>query len=476
MKKFLTVLFLIQGIMLFGQTTFTGTGNWSDAGNWSAGVPTSASTAIIDGTLTVDGDAECTDLTINASAVVSVNPGNLLTVSGTLTNKAGVSGLILQSDATGTGMLLNNTEGVQATVEQYIVKDKWHYMGIPVYTQTGVDPNNYYYNDPYSGYIEDVNSVLHNCYVAWSQEAEAEYGTVSGWHYLSSGDAMHVLQGYAVQYNLSSSDNDTTVAFTGTLNTGTISVNWSSEYYGYNLIANPYPVTMDWDAAGGKTLTNTNDAFYVWNPDLNSGTGAYGSYGSYVSGGSTNGQTQYIAPMQGFFIRVWNVSSAVSFNNGCKTVNGPASFQKVNTANLQETQIKLAVTDNDINYDEMLLRIKDGSTKGFDRSMDAGKMKAMESKQPLLYSEIDSEEYSINSIPEISEDTKIQLKIVVKTDGEQKLVLKDLENYNYPYSIMLFDENGNELSSLDRAGYSFSGKAGEVKSFYLGFKISKIVE
>lgn len=273
---------------------FTGTGNWSSKANWDNGIPGATTNATIAGTCTIDANYEVAELTINSGQILSINPGKVLTVSGDLTNNAGITGLVLNSDATGTAMLMNNTPGVQATVEQYLTKDKWHYMGIPV------------------THINDVNDVFHNCYVAWSEESEAISASENGWYYLKAGDPLNAFMGYAIQYNTGNNDNDTTITFTGTLNTATIDTIFDSEYYGYNFISNPYPTTINWNISGGKTLTNTNNAIYVWNPDMN-------SYGSYVNGSSSDGQTQYIAPMQGFFIQVTTVTAGISFNDNAKS-------------------------------------------------------------------------------------------------------------------------------------------------------------
>ncbi len=53
-------------------------------------------------------------------------------MNGTLSNETGASGLIIQSDATGTGSLIHNTASILATVERFIPND-WK-MAFPFFT------------------------------------------------------------------------------------------------------------------------------------------------------------------------------------------------------------------------------------------------------------------------------------------------------------------------------------------------------
>lgn len=457
---------------------FTGTGNWSEAARWTNGLPGSTTDVTISGTCTVDADYTVAALTITNGYVLHIDPVHILTVSGTLANNAGATGLILESDATGTGMLMNNSTGVQASVEQYLKKYQWHFMGIPV---TG---------------IPDVSVPLHGCYVIWIDESDAYDALSTGWQYLASGNSMKVMGGYAVRFGWDASlfpkSVDTTVTFSGILNTGVQDTIFDSETEGWNFISNPYPVTLNWEGSG-KTITNGNDAFYLWNPNLNSGTGSYGSYGSYVSGGSTNGQTQYIPPMQGFFFQVWATNAAISFDNTCKASISSAVFcdagilheneenifrteMAVPGTGIGEPYIKMAITSNGINYDETLIRVNDKATELFDGHYDAAKLKAIDTRQSQIYSVNDGIEYSINTLPEFSEKTVIPLRIMINETGKHMLTLKEMRNKLINCPLTLYDNNGKALANLSETIFNFEGQKGEIKSFYLGLGIRNAEE
>ncbi|PKP51674.1 MAG: hypothetical protein CVT92_12160 [Bacteroidetes bacterium HGW-Bacteroidetes-1] len=71
-----------------------------------------------------------------------IESGETLTVYGTLTNNAGITGLIMKSDASGTASLMHNTANVSATFERYMNDadwtdwtDGWHFVSSPVAMQ-----------------------------------------------------------------------------------------------------------------------------------------------------------------------------------------------------------------------------------------------------------------------------------------------------------------------------------------------------
>jgi len=116
----------------------TSTG-WDDDSNWCGGVPVSGTNVIIpfgtDYSPTVNiTNALCNNLTINSGATLTINAGNALTIAGTLTNSAGASGLILESNATKTASLICNTSDiVPATFNRYISgsSESWHFLSSP---------------------------------------------------------------------------------------------------------------------------------------------------------------------------------------------------------------------------------------------------------------------------------------------------------------------------------------------------------
>ncbi|MCF8359985.1 MAG: T9SS type A sorting domain-containing protein [Prolixibacteraceae bacterium] len=425
--------------------TWTGATNtdWATSTNWDiAAVPTNTNDVVIpnvDNDPEIATNAESYNLTVNNDAIVSINAGGTLSVNNTLTNNADTTGLVLNSTATETGRLVNNTAGVPATVKQYLVKDGWHYMGIP-FTET------------------PKASVLSGLWVTENDEATATNNTESGWSYLDTSSVVIPGKGYGIY---SDADADTTVTLYGTLLTGDKTTNTTNTNEGWNFIANPYPCTIDWEVVNGN-LSNVNDAIYLWDPTLNSGNG---TYATYIDGTGTNGQTQYIAPMQGFFVKA-TAAGSVTFTNDAKT----AVASNFKSESLQSI-IRLAASDTEGRTDETVIRFKSTATNRFDGHMDAYKLKA-NSLTPQLYSVYNSDEYSINSIPQVYEELIIPLELMVKTNGEHTVALSELSNYNYPYPLILKNPETGESVNLQNEDYRFEASEGETVSLLLEFSES----
>ena len=99
-------------------------GNWSNSGTFNRGTGTlnfngSAASNIIGSetfyNLTISNTSDIvtasSDITINN--LLTIAPNASFTVNGDLTNNNGENGILIQSDASGTGSLLHNTDGVQ---------------------------------------------------------------------------------------------------------------------------------------------------------------------------------------------------------------------------------------------------------------------------------------------------------------------------------------------------------------------------
>ncbi|MEI6052331.1 MAG: hypothetical protein WCQ44_06485 [Opitutaceae bacterium] len=135
---------------------FSGTGIWDNATRWNVQeVPGShgdatygdvADSPIINGTCTQTVSHDVTDLTINAGKSLQINAAIEMNVTGTLTNDAGVSGILIKSSSSAANGSLKFANGSpSARVEMYSKanwnlsnpvnnKYKWQFFGIPVKT------------------------------------------------------------------------------------------------------------------------------------------------------------------------------------------------------------------------------------------------------------------------------------------------------------------------------------------------------
>lgn len=162
----------------------------------------------------------------------------------------------------------------------------------------------------------------------------------------------------------------------GPINSGTVNFNAFTSFTvdGWNLVGNPYPSTIDWDAVGW-TRTNVNNALYFLDNGLSTPV-----YATYISGASVNGGTRYIPTGQAFFVR--SSAGGVNFQ----------ATESVKAAGIQTTFFRQESVQNELRLalsrpgvrDEAVIRLKDGSTENFDSSYDAVKFKNGTSTNPVI--------------------------------------------------------------------------------------------
>jgi hypothetical protein len=305
--------------------------------------------ATVNAALTVDGN-----LSIANGCQLSITPASNMSIAGVITNNAGEPGFVLQSDATGTASLLHNTDNVPATVERYIsgASEDWHFLSSPVSNQP-IDvnwlPNGTYGNG--TGYDMYLWNEPNSCWIY-----KLDTTSVINWETVHPGFDFNVGRGYL--YSVQASN--PTKEFAGNLNNGSVTYEFTIDgsadvtLQGFNLIGNPYPSSIDWKAASGWTRTNllTSGSGYdmwIWNPTANN-YGVFNSAG--VLGSGTNDITQYIAPMQGFFVRAASSENLV-FTNSVRVHDEASNWKSA----IVWDKVKIRIESNAGNgYDEVLLQ------------------------------------------------------------------------------------------------------------------------
>lgn len=268
--------------------------------------------------------------------------------------------------------------------------------------------------------------------------------------YTNPANPLYPLQGYAADFGASMAPK--TVSMTGVVNNGALSAtfyNHNRPYTrGFNLIGNPYPSPINWDAASGLIRTNIDNAVYFFNSGIVSQyTGAYSTYINGVSSDGIAGPV--IASMQGFFVHVtdgtYPVNGSLAMNNSARVNDLSPVFHKSMAvrmdANLSRPRILLRLSagfsDHSNSADPLVLYSNPGAGRAFDKELDAIKLMNANELLPNLYSiGADASKLVVKALQGVDTTTVIPLGIETQRDGNVIFNLRNLENW--PAGLMLY--------------------------------------
>jgi len=223
----------------------------------------------------------------------------------------------------------------------------------------------------------------------------------------------------------------------------------SIENDGWNLIGNPFPSVIDWDAISGWTKENLEQSIYVRNNGLESPNFAVWNGLLGINGGSP-----YIPTGQSFWIKASGEGSPVlSANENVKSSGSTASFLRTQGTAiinlLRVTMVKGSVKD------ETAIHFRDGATIGFDNSSDSRKMFGSSFNLSSLLA--DNTRMAINSLPAFDCSASVKLAVENATTGIYRFDFSSLETFSGPIVITLTDKFTNQSFNVSGGGsYSFS--------------------
>lgn len=393
---------------------------------------------------TISGAADINNLSIESDGSLDINPGASLNVNGTATNSAHADSLVMRADATGYAQYLG--PAIAGTYEQYISGSAgWRYISSPVDGNTINDLN---FSQPFTVVTDGSNA----------QNVWAYNSTTGQWE--AGGTADISQRGVNVYFQ--NSELPMTVSTSGTLNSGngtrTVSTSyntpqagtntngggtgWEGVVEGWNLVANPYPTTLDVDAMAFPA--GMDDAIYIW--DANAG-----NFAAYVGGVGTNNGTQYIAPMNAFYVRV-NTAGTPTLDYSSAGVIASPSYLK---APVEVNGMYMTVINPFDKKDEVFVGFNYDATAEFDKSYDAYKMPSTNINVPNLATGRDV--LSINNLPEMYGGDQYTIPVVFESaqEGMHKFSW-DLTSLDYDVEVYLEDKVEGIMYPLDGNDYEFN--------------------
>jgi len=361
------------------------------------------------------------NLYVNSGSLLTVYPNAVMQVDGNL-SVIGAGKLLLKNTITEkSSLILNGDVSGKVQSEYQVLKDQKNLISSPVEMA--------------------LSQTFLNMYLRAYDEASSQWGE----YIVPTNDPMQVMRGYEL-YSLSSE----TRTFEGTPACDPKSYVISNSGNGLNLTGNPFTCFIDWENNDNKGWERNAIASAIYYPDP-SGSG---NFSVYLPGGddaiSLNNGSRYIAPMQGFFVKAGNKGSlTVNKNSRVSSLNKSKLILKNNSI-----KFKLCVIDGP--NDEVLFRVIDNSTSGFDDQLDAIKIPC-DSESPFLTLRSDDDvKYAISTIPLVNSSLDIPMNIECGKAGQFSLSAAGAFNFEYRYPVVLEDKQLNSFTDLRAdSAYSF---------------------
>jgi len=304
--------------------------------------------------------------------------------------------------------------------------------------------------------------------------------TTSGWvsYNTPTTNLLIPLQGYAVNFGAVNAPN--TFDITGVVNNGNLSVTLynhnNSITNGFNLVGNPYPSPIDWNAPGW-TKTYIDNALYYFKASTTDQYG--GTYSTYINGESSDGVVNNIIPsMQGFFVKVsdgsYPVTAILGTDNSVRITDLTHSFTKsVGGNRVPFLRLTACFSDDPASSDPVVIYFDEKAAPDFDNQMDALKLLNTDLSVVNLYSiNPDGTHLSIRSLPPISDDfCQVPLGLKLNRAGNIIFKIRDIDNTLTGMKIYLSDIiAGKEQDLLPDREYNIDLGIGKYDDrFFLNF-------
>ena len=350
------------------------------------------------------------------SGIPGVNDHAVITGTLTITAPVTVANITVEDGASILGNdLLTVTDSTQA--KRSITPNAWHLMSSSV---NGAKANSFYNNNLPPVYLQIFNNNG-----TWTGVTDKNYNLVNG-------------EGYSIW-----ADNAiATATFNGSLNYGaiTVPVLLNTGLYsggGFNLLGNPYPSAIDLDVLYS---TNTqSSSFYTWNQ----ANGQYSTYNAQTQIGQL-GATNIIPANQGFFVNV-AAAGTYTFMDAYRT-HSTTPLVKSTPANI----LRLNVQGNNLG-DETVITFNSNATNHYDFKYDSRKLMGSDDA-PQLYTVVNGEKLSINSISELIPNTSISvpMNLEVGADGSYTITASELNSFTVNTTVYLIDSKTNQTINMSQ--------------------------
>ncbi|MFI5137035.1 MAG: beta strand repeat-containing protein [Sphingobacteriales bacterium] len=235
---------------------------------------------------------------------------------------------------------------------------------------------------------------------------------------------------------------------------------------GFNMVGNPYPCSIDWNAAyggegSGIVRTNINPTIWVFNPV----TGHYDTYTTTSSSGgtATGDASNIIASGQGFFVLASGSNPQLTISENAKSVgslptgSGLLMSTKANKSVVPQL-LRLKLVVDSFNYDECVIGFNPAGSTKYNCNNDAVYFPGMNAPESLYSFSSDSVALAINFLP-LPKTKPLVIRLGVKGTLKCYYTLKRTELNAVPkiYEFWLMDKyKKDSLDIRNNTSYVFN--------------------
>ncbi|MGY5353758.1 hypothetical protein [Wenyingzhuangia sp. IMCC45467] len=437
----------------------------------------------------LSGDANCKCFKISNGAKVTVQSGEILTVTHTLASNGK---LFLYDDAQLVQTNSSSTNNGNGTIYQVIDEltpsgYRFNYITLPVNTSGtfSLSENLKFNTDAMDLEVNTDPSFINN-------DSDG-YGTTlsSNWFYTlnSSGTYTKINENTnlapGVGFTIKGPNQANRYNFIGSPNNGDITA-LTLVTNNYAIVGNPYPSAIDADTFNSVMLADniTDGTIYFW--DQPTGDSHYqdqydGGYATRINGvgapaagvTSATTPTNVIKPGQAFVVAGGTSGGDITFTNSMRLPNTSISgehFFKVAKMEALKPIIRLGFEfeDEKGTFHRQLVTTPSGGTLEHDQGKDAVMFDYYEND---AYWVVKDQEYRyiITSVPVVNDDLKLDLGVVLEKEKEVTFKLDGTESFIN--DIYLLDNEENIITNIKENNYKVTvAKGDNTQRFSLIFK------
>lgn len=247
----------------------------------------------------------------------------------------------------------------------------------------------------------------------------------------------------------------------GTVTTGTVQTELTTDLYGMNLIGNPYPSAIDWELM--DIPAGVSPANYIYNPETE-------NFRVYMQGEyEINRGNRYIPTGGSFFVLAQNPAQ-FSFDNTNRVHYFNTGTQETP---LQTASMRLSLSDGTTN-DECLIYNDIEASENYELNKDALKLFGENPISLSIYTASIAEDYplAISGISEPSESSVIPLYADIYTTGSYTINAEGVTGFSSlePYIVDLADDSEYYISETPSFTFSHDVVNGNTHSFEIRFR------